>query len=248
MLIYIMRDFLDFVLPPGDFLILGAASAVAARYHRRLTAIFLLLIIWVMMSPWLGQWMVHGLEYADQRPRHLTGDVIVVLGEGAVAETPSNHGMGSLSGSMANEFLTVIRLERILHVPILISGGKGSFSDGNEADIGRNVLFSLHIRDVLIDNRSETTYQNAANSAVILRRHHFVRPILVASAFHMVQAVEDFRAQGIHVVAYPTDYQTPVRLSWLATGWIPSIAGVDLVSEALQEYVSLAAFRLGFIR
>jgi uncharacterized SAM-binding protein YcdF (DUF218 family) len=189
--------------------------------------------------------MVHGLEYADLRPNHVVGDVLVVLGEGVVPNTPASAGLGSLSGPMASEFLTVLRLERTTQLPIIISGGQGSFSDGNEALVGRRVLAALGIHDTWIDDRSETTYQNAANTSVILRQHHWTRPILVTSAFHMVQAVEDFRAVGVRVTPYPTGYQTSRRLRWAGSGWLPSINGLDLTTEALQEYLSIAVFRLG---
>ena len=249
MMIFILREVLNVLLPPGDFIVLAILAAiVAARLHRRWPVIAALVILWGLMTPWLGVSTVHALEYAYARPKRVAGDVLVVLGEGAVADTPQNQGLGNVSGSMANELLTVARLERRTHLPILISGGQGSFGAGNESDIGRRILRGLGIHDVYIDNHSRTTYQNAANSAAILRQHHWTRPILVTSAFHMVQAVEDFGAEGVTVVPFPTDYQTPRELKWSATDLIPSVSGLDLTAEALQEYLSLAAFRLGIIR
>ncbi len=248
-LIDILRELLGFVLPPANFLVLGVlVVCYALRYRRRWPLVIGLFLAWVMMTPWLGMVMVHGLEYAISRPKHLKGDVLVVLGEGSVANTPQSRGSGSLSGSMANEFLTAVRLERMTHLPILVSGGKGSFGDGNEALIGRSVLRGLGIDHVYVDAKSQTTYQNAADSARILRAHHWHRPILVVSAFHMLQAREDFRYEGIHVIPYPTGYQTPKTLRWSPVDLLPSTSGLDMTAEALQEYLSIAVYRLGIKR
>lgn len=246
MLIDLLREMMDVVLPPGGLIIIALIAGVIAWRLRMIWPLLVaLLLVWTASATVVGQFLVHGLEYADSRPEHLAGDVLVVLGEGAVADTPQAGGAGSLSGEMASEFLTVVRLARTTHLPVIISGGSGSFDDGNEADIGLKVLRGLGIHKLFVDNRSQTTYQNATDTEQIMHRHGWTRAVLVTSAVHMVQAVEDFRASGVSVTPYPTNYQTPRRLDWGVGTWVPSLSGLTLTTEALQEYLSLVAYRLG---
>ncbi len=245
-MIYVLRDILALALPPGGLLLLiGLAAWRSWRIRRAWPLVLAWGVAWVVSTPWTGEQLVHRLEYEVHRGAVGTGDAIIVLGEGAVPHTPQSRGSGSLSGAMAGEYLTAIHVAHQTHLPIILSGGKGSFGDGNESLIGRAVLQGLGVSPIYVDARSQTTYENAVNSAAILRKHDWTRPILITSAFHMVQAVQDFRAVGVHVIPYPTGYQTSAQLTFTPGSWIPSSAGLALTSEALQEYVSLAAIGLG---
>lgn len=59
---------------------------------------------------------------------------------------------------------------------------------------------------IILENKSQTTGQNARFSAEILRAKGLLHPILVTSATHMERAVLNFAKNGIQVTAYPTDY------------------------------------------
>lgn len=248
-MVHLLRALIDWLIPLGAIFIVGAVGVGWAWRRRRVWPILVAFaLVWVVSTNWVGGRLVHGLEYAYRRPPRLYGDAIVVLGEGAVPATPQSGGLGTVSGDMANELLTAVRLARGHHWPILVSGGAGSYGAGNEALIGRRILAGLGVRRVVVDPNSETTVQNAANSAAILRAKGWIHPVLVTSAYHMVQAVEDFRAAGVRVIPYPTDYLTPTRLGWSATGWVASLHGLDLTSVAANEYVSIVAFHLGLLR
>ena len=185
-MVYFLKFGASWVLPPGIFIVIFFALAWYAwrRRERRLAACYL-------------------------PPAEPKGDVIIMLGGGAMPDSPDVDGVGALCSSPANRLLTAVRLQRKLGVPILLSGGQVYEDTGAEAKIARRMLIDLGVPEdqILVETRSINTTQNARYSAEILREHSFTQPILVTSAFHMKRAVLNFEKQGIDVVPYPADYQ-----------------------------------------
>ena len=149
------------------------------------------------------------LESAYEPPANPQGDVIIMLGGGAMPDSPDVDGTGALCASPANRLLTAVRLQRRLDVPILVSGGQVYSDSGPEAQIARRILLSLGVPDdkILVETKSINTTQNAKFSTEILREHGLSQPLLVTSAFHMKRSVLNFEKQGVAVTAYPADYQ-----------------------------------------
>ena len=87
-----------------------------------------------------------------------------------------------------------------LKLPIILSGGQVFPDSGNEARIAKRMLISLGVNpnDIYIEDKSLNTEQNAKFTAILLKKHHFKKPILITSAFHMVRAVQHFRKRRDH--------------------------------------------------
>ena len=212
-MVYLLKFGASWVLPPGIFIVAFLAISWYAwkkRGEKRLAAVIagVTLLFYLLCTGWVAERLLGSLEAAYEPPEMPTGDVIVMLGGGALPDSPDVDGTGSLCSSPANRLLTTVRLYRMLHVPILLSGGQVYSDSGAEAKIARRVLVSLGVpeRDVLVETRSVNTTQNARYSAEIIEEHGFRRPILVTSAFHMRRAVLNFERAGLAVVPYPTDY------------------------------------------
>ena len=213
-MVYFLKFGASWLLPPGIFIVALFALAWYAwkrRGERRiavllfaLTFVFYLLCTSVVAERTLG-W----LEQAYLPPAEPAGDVIIMLGGGAMPDSPDVDGVGALCASPANRLLTAVRLQRKLGVPILLSGGQVYEDTGAEAKIARRILIDLGVPEskILVETRSINTTQNARYSAEILRAQGLTQPILVTSAFHMKRAVLNFKKQGIDVVPYPADYQ-----------------------------------------
>lgn len=213
-MVYFLKFGASWLLPPGIFIVALFALAWYAWKRRgerwiaallfALTFVFYLLCTSVVAERTLG-W----LEQAYLPPAEPAGDVIIMLGGGAMPDSPDVDGVGALCSSPANRLLTAVRLQRKLGVPILLSGGQVYEDTGAEAKIARRILIDLGVPEskILVETRSINTTQNARYSAEILRAQGLTQPILVTSAFHMKRAVLNFKKQGIDVVPYPADYQ-----------------------------------------
>ena len=213
-MVYFLKFGASWVLPPGIFIVALFALAWYAwkrRGEKRLAALLFALtfVFYLLCTSFVAERTLGWLEQAYLPPAEPKGDVIIMLGGGAMPDSPDVDGVGALCSSPANRLLTAVRLQRKLGVPILLSGGQVYEDTGAEAKIARRMLIDLGVPEeqILVETRSVNTTQNARYSAEILRAHGLTHPILVTSAFHMKRAVLNFEKQGIDVVPYPADYQ-----------------------------------------
>ncbi|MFT8872034.1 MAG: YdcF family protein [Sporolactobacillus sp.] len=239
---YVIKFMYGFLLPPGLFITLLVLLSVllwkrGARAWK--AAALLSVLLYIFLIPLTGILLLRPLETTYNLPHHLDGDVIVMLGAGATPDTQDESGSGQLLSDGSARLLTVYRLYEKTHLPILLSGGKVYPDDGWEAKIGRRDLIALGVprQKVYAESRSITTRTNAIETAKILRRQGWRRPILVTSAFHMPRSVIDFTKVGIRVLPYPTDYLVSRRLMIYPNQFTPGSGAAAYT--ALKEYVGM---------
>ncbi|WP_025704717.1 YdcF family protein [Paenibacillus graminis] len=247
-MIYFIKFVYSFVLPPGLFVILLLGLSVWLGRRSRRPALALLgvtLLLYLSMTPWISKLLMGGLEYQYDKPELLQGDVIVVLGGGATSGTPDIDGEGNLYGSAANRLLTAVRLYRQTGLPVLFSGGQVFPDSGNEADIAKRQLIGLGVpgSNILAENRSLNTEQNAVNTAAMMNSKGLRHPILVTSAFHMPRAMALFKDNGLAPLAYPADYTASRGSELYPAMFTPSPGAMNNTGTALKEYLGLLAAR-----
>lgn len=126
---------------------------------------------------------------------------------------------------------------------ILISGGSGVLTfEGNKeshalADFVR--MCGVDSTDVLIEDQSRNTHENALYSLSLLRGGNY---LLFTSAFHMCRAESCFAALGADVDTFPTDYYGgPIRWN-LEDLLVPQAHSLQLWSILLKEWVGILAY------
>ncbi len=199
-MVYFLKFGASWLLPPGIFIVALFALAWYAwkrRGERRIAALLFALtfVFYLLCTSVVAERTLGWLEQAYLPPAEPAGDVIIMLGGGAMPDSPDVDGVGALCASPANRLLTAVRLQRKLGVPILLSGGQVYEDTGAEAKIARRILIDLGVPEskILVETRSINTTQNARYSAEILRAQGLTQPILVTSAFHMKRAVLNFK-------------------------------------------------------
>lgn len=240
-MVYLLKFGAAWVLPPGIFFL--ALWFVAWRLYRkrekRLAAMLaaLVFVFYLCCTHLVSERLLGALEGQYQPPENPTGDVIIMLGGGAYADTPDVSGAGTLCSSPANRLLTAVRLQRQLNVPIILSGGQVYSDSGPEALIAKRVLMDLGVPEdkIIVEGRSVNTTQNAKFSAEIMREKGFNKPILVTSAFHMPRSVLNFAKNGVEVTAYPADYRTNTKHDFHYNKLKPSTEALDDNVTVLQE-------------
>jgi len=151
-MLYILKFFYQWLLPPGIFILLllglavwlwrrergAAAGALTERRALRRGRWLVLAVAGALyvLSLRLGAWLlVAPLEQAIAQPAAVSGDVIVMLGNGSLADAPDLGGVGQPSGTMAKNMLAALRLQRLTGLPMVVSGGEVYAYSGNESDI-----------------------------------------------------------------------------------------------------------------
>lgn len=188
---------------------------------------------------------MRSLETRYHPPAPLRGDVIIWLGGGATLDTPNVSGKGNVSGFAANRLLTVLQLYRRLKTPLILSGGQVFQTTGPEAQIAALTLQGAGVPKarIMVEGRSLNTTENARFTKKLLERHHFRRPILVTSAFHMPRAVKQFERLHVKVIPYPADYHVNAAARFEPAKLIPTAEAFADTSLVIKEYLGLLAAR-----
>ena len=235
-------------MPPGIFIILLLALCFKLfKLNRKLFAAVLVftMIFYLMCTSLLAERLMGWLEELHTPPAHVEtsgADVIVLLGGGAISQVPDVDGVGALCASPANRLLTAVRLQKMLNVPILVSGGQVYSDSGAEAEISARVLKSLGVPEdkILTETKSVNTTQNARYSSKILRDYDFKKPLLVTSAFHMNRAMLAFSLNRFKPIAYPTDFTVAHNPTFHYTKLRPQAEALLLNVTVLQELLRTA--------
>ena len=124
--------------------------------------------------------------------------------------------------------------------PVIVSGRdtQGQLDD-------RLLLLGVRTDDLIVDDRPRNTYDNARDSARILRARELTRPALVTRPTHLPRSVLVFRAQGIDVIPAGCGSQES-RIededSWRQ--FVPSVHGALSFEAAAHEWVGMAWYWL----
>ncbi len=248
-MIYIIKFvYYTFLLPPGIFiLVLFILSYKMFKNRHRFAASLLAVTMsfYLFSTPLVSNSLMRSLEAKYVPPDRVEGDVIIMLGGGATLDTPNVFAQGHLTGSSANRLLTVAALQRILKVPVIISGGQVYDYTGCEAIVAANTLKGIGMPEEMIiaEEESLNTTQNAINSKKLMDEYGFKNPILVTSAMHMHRSVLQFNKVGAEVTPYPTDYQINVKSKFKPSLLLPNAGSLNGVQQALKEYIGILVAR-----
>jgi uncharacterized SAM-binding protein YcdF (DUF218 family) len=243
----------SFVLSPMIFVVMAMAGMIVAVRWRRsgLGIAFAALFVFFLLSlPFVAGNLLAALE----RELHYTpseiknAGAIVVLG-GDVERFEAGDRTPRLGLLSLERIYFAAREYRLLHLPILVTGGMVGGSPLPLADMMADRLqdafgVPVHWRET----RAGTTYQNAEFSAGILKKAGISSVVLVTQPWHMPRAIWAFSKFGIHAIPMelpggqaPKQYRSHYfRLS----DFLPSASAVLDSFYAMHEILGLTYYRL----
>lgn len=217
-----------------------------ARGHRRgggvVAVVALAWLLAVGLWP-LPQWLAGRLQNAYPSQAQLpwaARNAIVVLGAGT-AQLPDG---GVETPSVAYGRITrAAALYGQCHrsggdCKVLVSGGDPLHHGQAEADVYAGVLRSLGVpaTDLIIERRSQTTWQNAQYSRLLLEAYRPQRLLLVSSGIHLRRSVLYFAHFGLHPQPIRGDYLHAIH------AWLPMAANAALLDASVHEYLGIARY------
>lgn len=163
---------------------------------------------------------------------------IVVLGGGTVEDKKNKTFRGSSFASSrvfeaARVYTLCKKVGAVCH--ILASGGDPQKKGVSEAEIMKRDLSAVGVSesDIILEAKSNTTFQNAEFSSAILREQNFSRIVLVTSGVHMRRALTYFSYFLIDALPSPSDYLT----AYLSL--MPQSFNFAIMDACVHEYLGL---------
>ena len=215
-----------------------------------------LLILFSSSNTLIAARFVQTLEWQYLPPDPVpAAEAIVVLGGSTYTKSPPRPWVEV--SEAGDRVLYGVKLYQDGAAPLIVfSGGRIAWrgSGAPEAEDMTEIALAMGVpeRNILRENDSLNTYQNAVNTAKILRQRQIDTILLVTSAIHMPRSVAIFKKQGFNVTPAPTDYWVSQKfleeMRGISFGTflyvLPDSIALDFFTRALKEYIGLGVYRL----
>jgi uncharacterized SAM-binding protein YcdF (DUF218 family) len=248
LLLPLKTAFKHLLLPPAGLFILAVLGLLLLARRPRLGRTLLIISIgslWLLSTPVVSDLLT---RWAERYPALNIADTanaqaIVILGGGG------QRWAFEYDGPAAEPYL----LERVaygaylakkLGLPILLTG----FHLEAQA-MHDTLLRNFDLEAKWVDSEAYDTFQNAQNSARMLKAAGVQRILLVTRATHMGRSVEEFASTGLTVIAAPAGVYT--RRESGIYRWMPDpdvllrshMAIYELLGEPVRQFLTLTHLR-----
>lgn len=240
----------ELTLPPGSlWLALTLGFVLLVFFRRKIGAVILgvgLAAFYILSTPIIAgrlNAMVQTVPpLSDAAAKGASAQMIVVL-SGGMHFTSPEFGGPTVDETTLARVRYAARLHRLTHLPLLVSGGKPPGATATLAAVMKQSLAEdFSIQDVIEEDRSLDTYENAAFTAVVLKGTGVRRILLVTHASHMPRAERAFTEAGFTVVPAPTVFS---RVSFDSpVSYIPRLSGLAESHYAIYELLGRAWYGL----
>ncbi|MCX7965926.1 MAG: YdcF family protein [Syntrophorhabdaceae bacterium] len=247
MLFFIKKLITFLIIPPGIIIVLLFVSAFFIKKRWKIVNIALAGIIYLISIEPVKDMFIIPLEDAYNIPSIesiKTCDAYVVLGGGLNENAPDLVGEGQLTSESLPRVIDAYRLYRMERKPIILSGGR-VYGKKPEAEVAKRFLISLGVseKDIITEENSKDTYENAQLVKEILSKKGLKRIVLITSAFHMKRSEQLFKKHFSFVLPYPTGYRTS-RSDYTIMSYMPHGENIAFVAYSVKEYLGILFYRL----
>ena len=233
----------QFVVPPGLFVTLAAASLISLIFSKKRLSLYLggllLLGLYLLSIEPVKDLILKPLEGAYPYPKsfkELECSYGVVLGGGVIPHSQEEGGAPSVRAQVFKRLFGGYKLWREKGIPLVLSGGD------RDAEAMASVLTYLGVSksSLIIEDRSRTTFENAKFTSKLVGK---AKVCLITSAYHMKRSVMIFKSFGFKVVPIPTDYRI-YNDNYTWRSFIPRGDYLEDSMAGLREYVGILFFSL----
>jgi len=246
-MIFILKKLItSAIVPPGCFIVMILISACFLKKKSRIFALSLAVLLYCSSIEPFSNLLLLPLENAYS-PFTFTsikdGNAYVVLGGGVKDNVPDIEKKGMVGNDALPRYVYAYRLYRINRKPIIISGGK-IFKRSSEAEIAKKLLLSLGVDkdDILIEEKSRDTFENAKHVKELTEKHGIKKIILVTSAFHMKRSMLIFDKFFKETIPCPTGYNIS-KADYDLLSFLPNASSMESTAIALKEYMGILFYR-----
>jgi uncharacterized SAM-binding protein YcdF (DUF218 family) len=220
------------------------AAIVLWKRARRPLAIVTIALFWLLAAGWLTAPLLELAQphrQTDTPASFAPRTAIILLGGGTIYDddvlVPPPDVLARIVVS-ADNYAACKRTAATCQV--IVSGGNPQRHAATEADTYLPYLLRKQVprTDIVLENSSRTTYENARNVSAILERSRYDSLILVTSAYQMPRALLDFHRFGLT----PQPLISSARHARL--GILPRYDNLVSAEIALHELIGIAQFHV----
>ncbi len=256
---FLYKLLMNFLMPPGIFITIFFITGVilirngnVGRQNSRKKIGFILLIAAIFMYLFSIRAITNITAYPLEKDKTRIGsididgvDSIIVLGGGVRKGVPKSGESAIKPEKTSMERLCeAVRIHNITGKKIIVSGGDPYKIGVTEAEISKKFLIEMGIKesDIILEDKSKTTYENAQNCAEILRNEKLLKPVVVTSAIHISRATGSFEKAKIDAVYSASDY---IYNDFMGMeSFFPSGENIDRSKQAIWEYLGIAYYKI----
>jgi len=249
---FILSKILAFLLTPYTWLFFGLLLLLKKLWYTpfKKWTLGLTIFMFVISNSFLVDELVRAWEVTDDDIylKNTKYDMAIVLGGmGRIDERQERFDFG-YSGDRLFQALELYHKKRVNK--LFITGGSGSITKPHhrEAFYIKKYLEAISIPDsnIIIENNSKNTYENAIFSKHILDSLHFKGSILlVTSSFHMRRSIAIFKKAGYkNITPYVTNKITGLRKFEFDYCFIPNTEALFSLNLIIHEMIGYAIYKV----
>ena len=245
---YIASKLLAFLSKPIIWVFILLVIALFYKSQRRKILIISISLFYFFSNSFIADEATRLWEVKRFSPS-LTYDVGIVLGGIADYDTITKaHNFNKNADRLMDA-------EQLYHKgiikKIMLSGGNGLlFNDGYiESEAMRDYLLAnkIPINDIIIENTSRNTIENAMNSAEILKKLYPNGDfLLITSATHMKRAQLCFDIANLKTTAFPTDCTTSYTNFGIEYLLLPRVSALEVWENLIHEWIGYLVYKIKF--
>jgi len=236
----------ELLLPPGFFLLAGLFGIWDIQRNPRRARLILIavaILFYIFSTKVMASLLMGSLPVPSPLPPQSLDSIdnsappqaIVVLGAGLYEAAPE-YGGDTVSGGSLARIRYGANLHRRSGLPLLVSGGRPEDTELSEAEAMKTALETdFHVAVAWIEDRSDTTWEEAKNAHEILAAEGIDRIYLVTHASHMARAEKAFQHAGFNVTPAPTEFWSHPKLRM--KDFLPTAGGLAISRHAMHEWL-----------
>lgn len=210
---FLLSKILDFLVTPLCWILLAvlASLLLKSEIHKRRFRILAISMLLFFTNPFIIDRLMYAWEVPTKPAKSLTKtyDVGIVMG-GSLRYYDTGADRMVYSASV-DRMIQALQLYHDGHIrKILLTGGSGfvNFQEWKESGLIADILMKSGVpaEDILLENNSRNTYENAVYSAAILKKGNYGTDyLLITSASHMRRSMACFEKAGITTTPFSVD-------------------------------------------
>jgi len=247
---YIASKLLAFLTQPIIWIFILLIGSLMFKTKRRTLLIYTISIFWIFSNGFLADKAAKAWETSPKSISSITHNYKygIVLGGYSSYNKEIQHIDFNDSGDRLISAIELYKLGKIKK--IIISGGNGELINNGmkESESSKSFMINMGIesKDILLENSSRNTMENAKSTAVLMGIDINQKSLLITSAGHMKRAKFCFNKNNFNIDCYPTDITNSDITLTVDYLFIPNIDALEKWEILIHEWIGYIVYRIKF--